>query len=587
MAVCVRLYGPVSWVVDGEELLVRGQTRTDVLVMLAEAAGAIVSVDAILDRLWDERPQSGENAVQRHISGLRSELSAAGVDAPRELIQRHRVGYRLVPSVRTDLDQMAVVDSDETAHHPHWWHEPLVGATWDLHRPLHARLCRLAVARARALVGAESIDLRLVRDRFGSLLLHTPAREEVIDLCLDRAISLPAGHTASGLADIAAASLHVDDAPELYRRVGQLGADSSAGMVAGFTAEAAELVEQCLGLWQRRRAREALDVLDAASGTVGDDLERRLYRWLVWLPEDPWVTHAFSLIPRSSISPQRGDERMICSVDARCLMHIPDGDRVANAEVVEARSIGAPQLVRALRVRYMFGLGRPHDANQDAVVDELAALDSSRDAVVEAARFRFVSAVRRGAFDECEALLEELESAVASCWPGSGDDFAAMARASLSRSTDPAAHNRFEVGQQGNIRFLADGFVVDMADTCQALLDPDRAMAVQDTSLYSTVAYTSGSCGTALRLIRDLARGERVEDLAHALALRLPATVKEMQFAMLPVALTLVAERYRNREVAAAAAEAISPWSGQMLGLWPIDFVIGPADHWLDRLASV
>lgn len=576
----------MSWVVDGHDVAVRGQTRTDVLVLLAEATGSAVSVDTILERLWKERPQSGANAVQRHISGLRSELAALGVESPHEVVQRHGAGYRLGPLVRTDLDDLGPGGAP-IGHESRWWREPLLGSSWDIHRPLHARLSGLAAAHARALVEASPVDLRAIADHVGPLLRHTPAREELIDLCIDKAGSINGATAAHTFTQLATASLRADDDPQLHRRVAQLRVESSAALVSGFSADAVELVERYLGLWQQGRSREALDLLDATSGMVGEDLERRLYRWLVWMPEDPWVNHGFSILTRSSISPPRGDERMVCSVDARCLMQMTDGAQIAEREVAAARSRNAHELVRALRVRYMVGLSQPHDAAQDAVVEELASIGSSRDAAVEAARFRFVSALRCGSFDQCEMLLKDLEAAVVEWWPGSGDDFAAMARASLGRAGHAPIQARFDTGSSGHVRYLADAFVVSMADTCQALLDPQRAASVQDTALYSTVGFSSVACGTALRLVRDLYRGEPVEDLAHALALRLPVTTREMQFLILPVALTLVAERFKNREIAAAVTETLEPWAGQTLGLWPIDFVIGPCDHWLDRLASV
>ena len=541
MEIDVRLFGRVSWRVNDEIREVRGQTRTDVLLLLVVADGAVVRTDTILQALWaDDPPASGRNAVQRHISGLRSELKALGVEHPAEVIQRVGDGYRAVGLV---TDRMAA------APDVRWWEEPIQQASWDPHHVLRAQLVRAGAQRAlQELRGEPVIDL--TRERVGHLVSHSPEGPS-----LRLALPLAAGRGAAG---------------PVGSRLGEVD--------AAFLAHIA-------GVWHTQGSAVALDVLDSHAGNfaaIPEDLRHRLYRWLVWLPYEPWVEHALTMVPVGVRG--GGSERMVVSLDARALMQMPDGRKVAEAEIEAATDALVRE--RALRVRYVLGLAQPHDDRQDEIVRELGATDLA-DAQVEASRFRFLNAVRTRPVEEWHEPLADVAAVTHAQWLDGRDDFAALAQATLARSHDPAVRHVFGSAPRLMTRYRSDPFATLVADACARMLGDPDGPAITEPEYWSAIATMSASAGQAMRLLRGLQRAEPVEAAAWDLALRLPETVREKQFLLLPVALARVAEVTNNRDIAAKAFEALAPWAGQMLGLWPIDFVIGPADHWLDRLASV
>lgn len=71
----VRLLGPVDVLVDGEVRLVPGLRRKTVLAMLALQAGAVVSVDRLVECVWGEAaPLAAQATLQSHVSYLRRTL---------------------------------------------------------------------------------------------------------------------------------------------------------------------------------------------------------------------------------------------------------------------------------------------------------------------------------------------------------------------------------------------------------------------------------------------------------------------------------------------------------------------------------
>jgi len=68
----VRLLGPVDAIDDhGVRLPVAGQRRRSVLAALALRPGELVSLDKLIDTVWDEPPGTPRNTVQAHITYLR------------------------------------------------------------------------------------------------------------------------------------------------------------------------------------------------------------------------------------------------------------------------------------------------------------------------------------------------------------------------------------------------------------------------------------------------------------------------------------------------------------------------------------
>ena len=93
----VRLLGPLTAEGNGSQARLGGRQRRAVLALLALAEGRVVSVDALIEALWGERPPStAANTVQVHVSALRKALAMVG--AEREAIAREGGGYRLALS---------------------------------------------------------------------------------------------------------------------------------------------------------------------------------------------------------------------------------------------------------------------------------------------------------------------------------------------------------------------------------------------------------------------------------------------------------------------------------------------------------
>jgi predicted ATPase/DNA-binding SARP family transcriptional activator len=98
----VRLLGPLAVEADGAQASLGGRQRRAVLALLALAEGRVLSVDALVEALWGERPPAtAANTVQVHVSALRKAL--AGLGAESEAIVRDGAGYRLaLPSESLD-----------------------------------------------------------------------------------------------------------------------------------------------------------------------------------------------------------------------------------------------------------------------------------------------------------------------------------------------------------------------------------------------------------------------------------------------------------------------------------------------------
>jgi DNA-binding SARP family transcriptional activator len=72
------ILGPLSLVVDGEEVQVPGPKRRAVLAMLAITPGRLVPGERLLDAVWpDEVPASGRRALHSHMSRIRGHLGPA------------------------------------------------------------------------------------------------------------------------------------------------------------------------------------------------------------------------------------------------------------------------------------------------------------------------------------------------------------------------------------------------------------------------------------------------------------------------------------------------------------------------------
>lgn len=91
-----RILGPLEVVADGKALDVGGPKQRAVLAMLLLEANRVVSLDRLIEGLWDENPpEKAQKALQVYISQLRKLLG-------RERLQTKAPGYLL----RVELDQL-------------------------------------------------------------------------------------------------------------------------------------------------------------------------------------------------------------------------------------------------------------------------------------------------------------------------------------------------------------------------------------------------------------------------------------------------------------------------------------------------
>jgi len=548
----LRLFGEVGWSIDDYFSPIRGATRLGLILSLAEARGAAVSVDGLLARLWHETPRSGANAVQRHVSALRSQLHDLGVAQPSNLIESTAGGYRLCETT-TDLGLLheLIRNASSDPGEVRWWEEPLVGAPWDSAQPLRAQLTHLAGHALR--IWSDSLPPERVDEaasRAELVLAHSPGSVAALDVQHDA-----------------------------QRRIRKVRSDllSPSGVQA---------LRNVSGLWAHGLGTEALDALEAASGELPPDLTRRLMRSLIWLdPNEPWAHNAISALVLAALSNPVQHERAVVTIDARALEETVDGIATAKNEVDAATTEW--ERIRALRVQFMLTLSSPYVPSHGAIVEQLHTIDHP-DAQVEAQRFRFISELRLGNVVAARATLATYADTVSRCWPGTGDDFAPMARAILQRSIDPRASTAFgpELPHLAGC-FTADPWALPLAEGIRRLIRNDPREPLSDTVYHLALSAVSRTAHHAMELLRDLNSGRPVEVRAHELADQVLVVRREKQFMMLPIALCLVAEALRDRALAQTASIAMKPWAGQTLGLWPVDFFFGPADDWLERLAAV
>lgn len=80
----VRLLGPIAIEGNGAQATLGGSQRRAVVALLALAEGRVVSVDALVEALWGERPPpTAVNTVQVHVSALRKALALVSDEGKR------------------------------------------------------------------------------------------------------------------------------------------------------------------------------------------------------------------------------------------------------------------------------------------------------------------------------------------------------------------------------------------------------------------------------------------------------------------------------------------------------------------------
>ncbi|MFE7132460.1 BTAD domain-containing putative transcriptional regulator [Streptomyces sp. NPDC057638] len=169
---------------DGDVVTVRGPRARSLLVLLALEAGRVVTVDALIEGLYGDRPPGDAlNALQSQISRLRRDLRGA---APHELVESHPTGYRLaVDPDRVDahrFERLAAEGRRQLAAGDHVTASATLRQALDLwHGPAPAELGDAPTARAHA-HRLEELRLAAVEDRAEAELALGGHRELVTEL---------------------------------------------------------------------------------------------------------------------------------------------------------------------------------------------------------------------------------------------------------------------------------------------------------------------------------------------------------------------------------------------------------------------
>jgi DNA-binding SARP family transcriptional activator len=164
-----RILGPLEVVEDGRTLALRGRKQRTLLTLLLLSPNRPVSVDRLVDALWDGKPPTAAaNALQYHVSQLRKTLgddTAILTQEPGYLIQlapdqldllRFERLVREAEGAEADRASRLLGDALDL-----WRGDPLADLADDVR--FQAELQRLASARLAALEQRIDVDLTLGR----------------------------------------------------------------------------------------------------------------------------------------------------------------------------------------------------------------------------------------------------------------------------------------------------------------------------------------------------------------------------------------------------------------------------------------
>src|ERR687888_1735886 len=85
-----RILGPLEALEDGRQIEIGGAKQRALLALLLLHANEVVSIDRLIDALWEEQPpETALKALQVYVSQLRKALG-------KERLETKAPGYRLV-----------------------------------------------------------------------------------------------------------------------------------------------------------------------------------------------------------------------------------------------------------------------------------------------------------------------------------------------------------------------------------------------------------------------------------------------------------------------------------------------------------
>src|SRR6201998_4834247 len=103
------MLGPLQMCANGTELPLGAAKQRAVLATLLINRNRIVSIDSVIDAVWQERPPpEARGTLHAHVSRLRRLMSGAGID-PAAVVVSIQPGYRLnVPDEACDIGRFAI-----------------------------------------------------------------------------------------------------------------------------------------------------------------------------------------------------------------------------------------------------------------------------------------------------------------------------------------------------------------------------------------------------------------------------------------------------------------------------------------------
>ena len=279
--------------------------------------------------------------------------------------------------------------------------------------------------------------------------------------------------------------------------------------------------------------------------------------------------------------------RCLISLDARNYEAMSRSEWAALRHLIEPRNSDAH--AAALRTEAFALMAQPLDEETDRVIDALSRIGTT-DAVVEAARFRFIRATRRGRFGDGLQLLDAYETTVAEQWPGYHDAFAGLSRLVYSLRPGLADLDLEAARVHRFPRLVSDRSTAELADLLARLLGDPVETNPSVHGLVLSARLTVPEHGTiGLDILWALA----IQDIETATALSKPwvdelsGIVRNRFTPLLEVALAQTAIRVGSAPLATAVIESLAPFEGEELGLWPTDALLGSVDDLLQKLEAI
>ncbi len=594
------LYGQIAWQIGSRVEPVSSGRASSILAVLASRRSDWTPASRFLDEVWDTWPRSGENAVQRHISALRTHLRKIGVED--QVIETSTNGYRLAPWVSTDLGaieealRVGEIDTNGSSNWsgPWWWAEPLPGLSWDHHKALRATLTSCANQARKSWV-ADAIDGHRTAEAaqlLGPMLVRSPDDIELLHLVADIAVASTDRELGQTLGLTLAAAIEQAETQDesVQARLLQLNEIQSSLRPDGY-----QQLDSVAHGWLHNDLDHSFGSLESVTDSFSQDVIRRVGRCLTWIStDDPWARLMWTeLVGLPPVMAQLA-ERYLISLDAFALEHNRDALRTCEQEVADAS--GVLELVRALRVRFMVGLGRPIDARQIETVKHLASIDDPA-ARIEALRFSGILCVKRGELDQARILFRrsvELRRQTSSVV---FEDFGHMAEVVISmRDRRSEANNLGDSPTPHSLFPLTTTHAtVEMATLWKLLTQPAKPWTTADEGmLHRVLRATTSECCCAFHLLFEL-RSERsashgseeLTEEARSLFDNIQDVPSHRHRQATLFALSRYAISRNDRDMAHELHQLLLPWSGEQMGIWPLDVLIGPAADLIHKLEAV